>query len=416
MPPVFGRVRTWSSIWASSLVLGAACGHPPAAPTPVANQTEAGTTVAVSVQAIKVEAGDYRQYMIRLQAVDSRGEGLTFGAADVTVSTGAQSITQRFDQPFAGKTSPAKDLYSVDMRIAVPTGSVWGATTVSARVAYVDSAQKSGEIIAAAPVPKCQTSYSMNAPQIVELGQTVGAKIQFYDGCIADGWDLSPSSSTWTSLNPECVTVSVPKLVTVTGVGHCLAAIRATQGGLPVTHMIMSGPLEGPPASLKFRDEAGSLPPGGFENMAVWGTWANGITKFLTDEVEWDSSNPSVASVDAGRVSGLAEGNAIIRASYRGVATSSGVVVSEAPDSLLLGYGPTNGFHVGNSTGLSAMALWAPTPNTRFVQALSTWSTSNPAVATVSSTGVVTAVGVGSVTIIATYHGVSGSRVLTVIP
>jgi uncharacterized protein YjdB len=70
---------------------------------------------------------------------------------------------------------------------------------------------------------------------------------------------------------------------------------------------------------------------------------------------------------------------------------------------------------VGASAQFSAIATMGD-GSTQDVSSLATWQSSNAAVATVSSTGVVTGVGAGSVTVNAVYQTVSASDAIVLTP
>ena len=134
--------------------------------------------------------------------------------------------------------------------------------------------------------------------------------------------------------------------------------------------------------------------------------------------VKWTSSNTAVATVSGGTITGIAPGTATITATtYDGkynatckvtVTTNSDIVkptgISVAPTSLELMEGET-----GN---LSASVSPSNATNKTV-----TWTSSNDSVATVSATGVVTAVGEGTATITAsTFNGYSGTATVSVTP
>lgn len=108
-----------------------------------------------------------------------------------------------------------------------------------------------------------------------------------------------------------------------------------------------------------------------------------------TGSLSWTSSNNSVATVDAnGNVTAVALGTANITASQNGmsatcVITVAGISLNKTSTKIL----------IGGTEQLTA---------TVYPSASYTWTSSNPAVATVSSTGLVTAVAKGTTTITVT--------------
>lgn len=67
---------------------------------------------------------------------------------------------------------------------------------------------------------------------------------------------------------------------------------------------------------------------------------------------------------------------------------------------------------VGGTVQYTA-TLTRTTGQTANISSIATWTTSNPAIATVNSAGLVTRVAAGTATITATYAGISGTRTVT---
>jgi uncharacterized protein YjdB len=132
--------------------------------------------------------------------------------------------------------------------------------------------------------------------------------------------------------------------------------------------------------------------------------------------VSWNTSEPAVASVDgAGMISAVAPGTAIVTAISEGVEGEGTVaVVAPAPApiaTISVAVNPS-AVLIGQTSQGTATARDAA--GTELVGRSIGWQTSNPNVATVAQTGVVTAVGAGTATISASSEGVTGSAVLSV--
>jgi len=131
--------------------------------------------------------------------------------------------------------------------------------------------------------------------------------------------------------------------------------------------------------------------------------------------VSWTSSNNQVATVSAsGVVTGVGPGSATITATSETKTGTAAIAVTAPSVSTVSVASNTGELTVGQTTTLTA------TPKDASGNALTgrtvTWSSSNDAKATVSSSGVVTGVSPGSVTITATSEGRSGSTTLNVRP
>lgn len=129
--------------------------------------------------------------------------------------------------------------------------------------------------------------------------------------------------------------------------------------------------------------------------------------------VEWQSSDTTVATVDeSGLVMTYTEGTTEIRATKRGKTGKTTVVVVAVPVAKVVVTPSSTGIEVGRTTQLVATTL-SSTDSVLTGRAVG-WASDAPAVATVSGTGVVTAVGSGTARITATSEGVSGVATVSV--
>jgi trimeric autotransporter adhesin len=127
-------------------------------------------------------------------------------------------------------------------------------------------------------------------------------------------------------------------------------------------------------------------------------------------EVLWESSNRSIASVTtAGLVTANTRGQASITAISGALRASTTVfVVNESVTNVVITAAlPTGGLVVGNS--IPATAIARSSKGNTITGYVTTWTSSAPTVATVSASGVITAVSEGSATITATIAGVSST-------
>ena len=130
--------------------------------------------------------------------------------------------------------------------------------------------------------------------------------------------------------------------------------------------------------------------------------------------VEWSSSSSATATVSAsGVVIAVAEGAATISARSEGKTGQVEVTVARAPVSRVNVTPLTVILEVGATRTITAIAFDAN--NNVLAGRMVQWSTDAPGVATVSETGVVTAVARGYAGIIATIEGKTASSVITVV-
>ena len=150
-----------------------------------------------------------------------------------------------------------------------------------------------------------------------------------------------------------------------------------------------------------------SLTVGGTAQLSATAKDANGNT-LSGRPTTWSSGNNAVATVDAsGLVTAVSAGSAKITATIDGVSAAATVTATAVAVASVVVTPSTASVAEGATTTLTATAKDAQ-GNTLPGRAL-TWSSSDGAVATVSSSGVVTGVAPGTATITATAPSSSGS-------
>jgi len=134
----------------------------------------------------------------------------------------------------------------------------------------------------------------------------------------------------------------------------------------------------------------------------------------ISGSVTWSSSNPTVATVGAntGIVTGVQEGTVTISASADGATGSKAILVTPPVVGSITVAGPASIKLYDQGTFVATVKDAGGHTIIRTV----TWSVSDPAKASISSTGVVNAEAEGSVTITATAEGASGTAPLTIAP
>jgi uncharacterized protein YjdB len=184
-----------------------------------------------------------------------------------------------------------------------------------------------------------------------------------------------------------------------------LAVVASCSSPLPVDSVSVSGEQR--------------IPRGVTAQLTALATTAGGrIVHDVTASATWTSSDPSIASVSGGVVSGVRSGTVKITAAAGGVSGALDFTVSEA-NLVGIDLGPPFTLAAGVSKRLPATGSYSD-HTTRDLTSSVTWTTSQPAVATVSSaapsSGLVTSVAPGSATITATDPAtrVAGSTVVTV--
>ncbi len=226
----------------------------------------------------------------------------------------------------------------------------------------------------------------------------------------ASGNPLTGRVVTWTTSSSAVATVNATGLVTARGAGT--ATITATSEGKSGTATITVTLV--PVATVSVTPATLSLTVGQTGQLTATPRDASG-NPLSGRVVTWTTNDGAVATVSgSGVVTGQAAGTVTITATSEGQSGTATITVTQppvpvasvsvTPSSLSLTVGQT-----GQLTATPRDASGNP-----LTGRLITWTTNSTAVATVNSTGLVTAQGVGSATITATSEGQSGSAAVTV--
>jgi alpha-tubulin suppressor-like RCC1 family protein len=221
----------------------------------------------------------------------------------------------------------------------------------------------------------------------------------------------------WSSTDPSVATVSATGLVTAVAVGAAtiLADVEGVRGQARVSVRAALSAL----ASVTVTPEAARVDVGAttyfaaeVRDTAGWITSRRAVT--------WSSSEPAVATViplgsNFAQATGVADGVARIVATVEGISDTVFITVGPPPPSVGFVLSPDTVTVVlrasAQLTGVSRDATGAPTP----IEASQVvWTSSDPTVLSVGSTGLVTGVGAGSATITATWSGYSATARVTV--
>ena len=242
-------------------------------------------------------------------------------------------------------------------------------------------------------------------PLSMSVGQTTQLTATTAD---ANGTVVTGRTVAWTSSDSGVAKVSTDGVVTAVSAGS--AVITATSEGKSGTATITVSNF--PVGSVTVLPSNSAIAPNASTQLSAIVRDVNGAV-VTNRAVIWSSSNPQVATVTgSGLVTGVAVGTVTITATSEGKSgTATVTVLSAAVANVAVS--PSNvSLAVGSNTGLTATATDAN--GNVITGAPIAWTTSNPGVATVSSSGLVTAVGAGSATITATSAGKSGTASVSV--
>src|SRR3989442_540148 len=285
-------------------------------------------------------------------------------------------------------------------------GLVSGAAVGSATITATSEGRSASATITVANLPVASVLVSPTAPNMY-VGGSVQLTATPKD---ANGNPLSGRAVSWTTSNSAVATVSAGGLVTGLVVGS--ATITATSEGQSGTAAVTVSTV--PVASVVVSPASANMSVGGTTQLSA--TPKDAAGNVLAGRlVTWTSSSSAIATVSAGGlVSGAAVGAATITATSEGQSASATITVATVPVAAVAMSPATAAVLVGATVQFTATLLDAA-GNVLSGRSV-TWASTGPAVATPSSTGLVTGVAPGAVTITATSEGQTGSAAVIVNP
>lgn len=383
--------------------------------TDVASVSSDGTVtgrVAGQARIVAQAQGFADTAMVTVEGI--AGGSVTVEPATLALRLGTTGVLTASVRDEAGTVVGLPVAWSTDSPATVKVSSigiVTGVAVGTARIVATRGSRADTSFVTVAPTSVTgilATLAITPSPVSVARGRTVQLTTVARDaqGGLVSGYPLA-----WRSLTPAVATVSAGG--TVSGVAEGSARVVATAGSVADTVTVTVGPP--PVASVLVSPRAVTLHVDSSTTLVA--VARDAMNNALTGRViSWRSDSPAVANVTAtGRVTALSAGVARIIAAAEGRADTSFVTVSTgttppaaasvsvSPSPVSLTVGATEGLQATVRDGSGTVAGGTVA-----------WTTSNAAVATVSSTGLVTAVGAGSATITATAGSVSGTAAVTV--
>ena len=227
----------------------------------------------------------------------------------------------------------------------------------------------------------------------------------------ANGNPLTGRTITWSSSDNTIATVSGSGLVTGVGPGGpvTITATSEGQSGTAAVNVTLA-----PVASVTVAPSTANIAITGTVQLTATPKDANG-NPLTGRAISWSSSDNTIGTVNgSGLVTGVAAGSVAITATSEGKSGTASVTVAGAPVASVTVTPASASVQAGQTQQLTAMLKDA---NGNILTGRTvTWSSNNTSVATVSSSGLVTAKVAGSATITATSEGKSGTSALTVTP
>jgi uncharacterized protein YjdB len=341
-------------------------------------------SVAISPASMQMPAGGTRQ--LSATAYDAGGNAVPNAA-----------VTWTSSNPIVASVSAAGLVTALSAGNAIITATASGKTATAA-------------VSVAAPPPAVVASVSItfNSSTLL-VGQSTQAQAIARD---AAGSVITGRAVTWSTEDAALVSVSSSGLVTALKSGS--AVIEATVDGVTgVATVTISASPPLPVHTVQLTVTPSTINAGQTAASSVvlkdsLGGTLTGLT------VGYSSSRTTVASVGLGGViTGISAGSATITATSQGKSGSAGVTVNgtTVPVASVTVSGPAS-LTVGQTA--QATAVTKDASGNVLTGRTITWSTSNPAVAIVSATGLVTGNAAGSAQILATSGGQTGSLSISV--
>ena len=328
-------------------------------------------------------------------------------SASAQVGQTVQLFATTKDSTGAVLTGRAVSWSSSNPSVATVSGSglVAGLATGSTTVTATSEGQSGISSISVSNVSVASVAVTP-ASATIQVSQTQQLAATLKD---ASGNTLSGRAVSWSSSNPSVATVSGSGLVT--GIAPGSATLSATSEGQSGTAAIAVTTV--PVAAVAVTPASAGIQVG--QTVQLTATPQDGSGSPLSGRaVTWASSNGLVVTVSgSGLVTAAAVGSAIITATSEGQTGTSSITVTNVPVASVAVTPGSATIQVGQTQQLAA-TLKDASGNTLSGRAVS-WTSSNPSVASVSGSGLVTGLAAGSAVITAMSEGKSGTATLTVV-
>lgn len=268
----------------------------------------------------------------------------------------------------------------------------------------------------------CAGSRALNGVVVTPTNPSTpaGTKVQFTASGYFNDQSINDITQevTWTSSDPAVATIDSKGLATAISAGSVVITATSSEGssftasGSSGTTILIVTP--GILSSIAITPASSSIPAGVNQQFTATGIYSDGTSYDLTGLVTWSSSNPAAATIGTGGlVAAVAPGTTTITAISGSISGSTPLTVNSAVLSSLAVTPANEDFPAGISLQFSAAGTYSD-GKTYDLTSQVTWSSSNPAAATINSQGLVSTVAPGTATIAAVSGGISGSTTLTV--
>jgi uncharacterized protein YjdB len=343
------------------------------------------TIIPAPVASVRLSAANHAMFIgdsVRLVAQTLDGVGNVLGRP-VTWSTSNATVASVTSDGLVSAITPGG---------AIITASSEGRSTVAS--------------ITVSPIAVASVSISPDDNSVV-VGQTTQLTAELRD---ATGAPVTNRLIAWSSSDASVATVTSQGVVTAVAPGS--AIITASVDGKSASADVI---VAARPASAVI------LSPG---QVTIFSGQALQLGALVTDDrgqvltgrsISFASGNPLIATVSsAGLVTGLTAGTVTITATSEGASGTATITVTPEPVATLSVLPSTATLPVGQALQLNVIARGATGQSLSLAGRTVSWSTSTPAITSVSSGGLVTALAVGTGVVVLTVDGGQASATLTI--
>lgn len=283
--------------------------------------------------------------------------------------------------------------------------------------AYRSARRNSGPVaLAALLLTSCETTKTTASAPVASIQVTPTSLVLLVNAshgvtarALDDaGTEIRGQRITWTVRDPDIATVTQSGLVTAIAPGA--TQVSASAGGVSA---IVDVDVNRRPTAVVNVAPGTTVVRVGDTTPLTATALDNSGQPVAGRPVTWRSSNTAIATVgSSGAVTGVAPGSATITATIDGVSDAASVTVQPIAVASVAVTPSTSSLRLGEQSQLTVRL--ADASGGTLTGRVITWSSSNSSVATVSSTGLVTAAGLGAATITATSEGRSGTARVSV--
>ena len=390
-----GPTVAWSTSAATVATVsgtGVVTGVTPGSVTITARAGSVSGTAVVEVQAIPVAS------VVVTPTTATILDGATLTLAASPRDSAGRTLTGR-TVTWASSANAVASVSSNGVVLAVAPGT--------ATITAASEGKTATSSVTVAPVPVASVTVSP-ATANLNVGQTLtlAARVADSTGAVLNGRAVA-----WVSNRTTVATVNATTGV-VTAVATGTATITATSGGKSGTSTITVAVV--PVATVQVTPANATMLPGETLRLTARTLDAKGVV-LAGRPVAWIAGAPAIASIDTtGLVTAVAVGSSVIVASSEGARTSVPITVVPVTVARVTVSPASRSLEVTKALQLTASIT--DIRGRAIPGKVATWTSSNPNVATVSSTGRVQTVALGTATITATCDGQSGTSVITVTP